>query len=138
MKLPRIYADYNGLQRSPRNLSRKAIALDTFGTLRELSNAGIRLQDDIELVIYDYSDDEEDLENHVSVYWDKAGSVWRAEIIDDEIQYIPKKDRTQSTEFLCLKCRTPLQDYIGKNGMDVSSVCQNCGEKIVAAIEPPI
>lgn len=138
MKLPRIYADYNGWQRSSRNPSRKAIALDTFGTLRELSNAGIRLQDDIELVIYDYSDDEEDLENHVSVYWDRTRRVWLAEIIDNDIQYIPKKDRTPITEFLCLKCRTPLQDYINKNGMDASSVCQNCGGKIAAAIEPPI
>ena len=138
MKLPRIYADYNGWQGSPRNPSRKAIALDTFGTLRELSNAGIRLQDDVELVIYDYSDEEEDLENHVLVYWDTTRSVWLAEIIDDEVQYIPKRDRVQITEFLCLKCRAPLQDYINKNGMNASSVCQNCGEKITAAIEPPI
>jgi DNA-directed RNA polymerase subunit RPC12/RpoP len=137
MKKSRIYADFNGLQGSPRNPSRRAVALDTYGTLRELSNAGIRLHDNLELVIYDYSDEEEDLESHVSVYWDKSRKVWLAEIDEKGILYIPKHDRSNSNEFLCLNCRVPLQEFIQKNGMDKNTVCPNCGEKIVAAIEQP-
>jgi len=138
MNLPRIYADYNGLQASPRNLSKLAVALDTFGSLRDLSNANVRLQDGVQLIIFDYSDADEDLENSVTVYWEKARNRWLAEFIEEEVVYIPKRDRTENNEFLCLKCRTPLEDYIDKNGMDASCVCQSCGEKIAAAIEPPI
>lgn len=137
MKLPRIYADYNGLQASPRNLSKLAVALDTFGSLRDLSNAGVRLQNGVQLIIFDHSDDEEDLENSVTVYWEKTRSRWLAEFIDDDVVYIPKRDRTEKTEFLCLTCRTPLEGYIEKNGMNENSVCPNCGEKIIAAIDPP-
>lgn len=137
MKYPRIYADYNGIQASPRNPAKLAVALDTFGTLRDLSNAGVRLQDGVMLIIFDYSDDEEDLENFVTVYWEKARNRWLAEFTEDEVVYIPKRERIEITEFLCLKCRTPLQAYIEKNGMNNDSVCPNCGEKIVTAIEPP-
>jgi hypothetical protein len=40
MKVQRIYADFNGLVRGPRNPDRTAVVLDTFGSLRDLSNAG--------------------------------------------------------------------------------------------------
>ena len=137
MKFPRIYADYNGLQASPRNLSKLAVALDTFGTLRDLSNAGVRLQDDVQLVIFDYSDDEEDLENTVTVYWEEARNRWLAEFLEEDVVYIPKRDRTENNEFLCLKCRSPLQDHIDKNGTNENIACPRCGEKIFAAIKPP-
>lgn len=138
MNYPRIYADYNGIQISPRNISRRAVPLDTFGSLKELSNAGIRLQNEMKLVIYDYSDEVEDLESNVVIYWDTRRKVWLAEIIDEEIIYISKRDRQVVTEFLCLKCRSQIQDYIAKHGMNNSTVCPYCGEKIISAIEPPV
>jgi DNA-directed RNA polymerase subunit RPC12/RpoP len=137
MKPPRIYADYNGLQASPRNLSKLAVALDTFGSLRDLSNAGIRLQDGIQLIIFDYSDDEGDLENTVIVYWEKSRNRWLAEFIEEEVVYIPKRDRIENKEFLCLKCRSSLQDHIEINGMNENSACPRCRERIIAAIEAP-
>lgn len=138
MNYPRIYADYNGIQISPRNISRRAVPLDTFGSLKELSNAGIHLQNEMKLVIYDYSDEVEDLESNVVIYWDTRRKVWLAEIIDEEIIYISKRDRQVVTEFLCLKCRSQIQDYIAKHGMNNSTVCPYCGEKIISAIEPPV
>lgn len=137
MNFPRIYADYNGIQASPRNLSKLAVPLDTFGSLRDLSNAGIRLREGVQLIIFDYSDDNEDLENLVIVYWEKVRKRWLAEFIDEEVVYVSKRDRTEKTEFLCLKCRTSLKDHIEKSEMNPNSICQKCGEKIVAAIEPP-
>ena len=137
MKFPRIYADYNGLQASSRNLSKLAVALDTFGTLRVLSNARVRLQDGVQLVIFDYSDDEEDLENTVTVYWEEARNRWLAKFLEEDVVYIPKRDRTENNEFLCLKCRLPLQGHIEKNETNENSACPRCGEKIFAAIKPP-
>jgi len=137
MQQKRIYADYNGIQISPRNASRRAVPLDTFGSLKELSNAGIRLKNQMILIIYDYSDESEDLESNTIVYWDERRKIWFAEIVDEEIVYIPKRERLDVTEFLCLKCRAPIQDFIAAHGMNKNTACPYCGEKIVAAIEPP-
>ncbi|HLM59214.1 MAG TPA: hypothetical protein VK308_00280 [Pyrinomonadaceae bacterium] len=70
MKRLRIYADFNGLRISPRNHERSAVALDTFGSLRDLSNAGIKLKEEMPLIIFDWSDENEDLEGHCTAYYD--------------------------------------------------------------------
>jgi hypothetical protein len=38
MSVPRISADFNGLEASPRDADRLAVALDTIGSLRDLTN----------------------------------------------------------------------------------------------------
>ncbi|MCL4298171.1 MAG: hypothetical protein KJ077_20700 [Anaerolineae bacterium] len=134
---PRIYADFNGLQRSPRNLSRLAVPLDTYGTLRELANAGIRLHDNLAMIIYDYSDDEEDLEGYVLVYWDQLSNSWMAELDRQGVLYTPKKERIQSNEFLCFTCRIPLQDFFAENRYQEDATCPTCGELIITPILPP-
>lgn len=96
MNFPRIYADYNGLQASPRDLSKLAVALDTFGSLRDLSNAGVRLQEGVQLIVFDYGNNEEDLENSVTVSWEKGSNRWLAEFIEEDVVYIPKRDRTET------------------------------------------
>jgi hypothetical protein len=67
MTYPRIYADFNGHDWSLRHPGRHAVALDTIGSLQALSNAGLRLRDGVRLIVYDYSDDEEDLEAEATV-----------------------------------------------------------------------
>ena len=42
--IPRIYADFNGIGRSRRDPSRWEIPLDSMGSLKDLTNAGIRLR----------------------------------------------------------------------------------------------
>jgi hypothetical protein len=60
----RIYADFNGLVKSPRNSGRTAVVLDTFRSLRDLCNAGLILSEGLPLIAVDWSDENEDLEGH--------------------------------------------------------------------------
>ena len=64
MPVTRIYADFNGLVAGPRNAERTAVVLDTSGSLRDLANAGIVLEERLPLIAVDASDDVEDLEGH--------------------------------------------------------------------------
>ena len=53
----RIYADFNGRVAGPKNADRTAVVLDTFGSLRDLANAGIVLEEGLPLIVVDASDD---------------------------------------------------------------------------------
>ena len=70
MPVTRIYADFNGLVRGVKNPKRTAVVLDTFGSLRDLSNAGLVLKEGMSLVAVDESDEEEDLEDHGTAAYD--------------------------------------------------------------------
>jgi hypothetical protein len=133
----RIYADFNGLQASRRNPSLLAVPLDTYGSLRDLANLGIRLVPDLPLIIYDWSDEEEDLEGYASVYWDSVSQTWIAELDARGVQYVPKRLRDQSQSFLCIHCRTPLHEIIHQKGLNPASTCPECGTQIHTPIAPP-
>jgi hypothetical protein len=83
------------------------------------------------------SDDEEDLEGHTSIYWERISGVWLAELDDQGVLYVPKKERIQSDEFLCVSCRTRLEDFIRENGLREDTSCPVCEEPIIAPIAPP-
>lgn len=54
----RISADFNGIDgHAGAGLS---VALDTFETLRSLANAQLRLREGVRLIIFDWSDDQEE------------------------------------------------------------------------------
>ncbi len=133
----RIYADFNGIQPSPRNPERLGVPLDTFGSLRDLSNAGVQLKEKTQLTIFDWSDEEENLEGHCEVYFDWRARFWWAELNESGILYVPKDERVTSTEFLCLGCRSNLEDYFSKHGRSEDTKCSTCGTLITMAIAPP-
>src|SRR6187200_2399503 len=93
MSALRIYADFNGLGRSCVNPERTAVVLDTFGSLRDLSNAGVVLEPGLPLIAVDASDEDEDLEGHGFVEFDEQGG-----------RYVPAGDRTAVRKFLCVRC----------------------------------
>ena len=55
-----------------------------------LTNAGIRLRDGLQLPVFDWSDDEEDLEAEATVRYDVQRAVWLAEFGPNGYAYIPK------------------------------------------------
>jgi hypothetical protein len=132
----RVYADFNGLQGSRRNPSLLAVPLDTYGSLRDLANLGIRLSPDLSLIIYDWSDEDEDLEGYALVYWDSVSQSWIAELDSRGVQYVPKRSRDRNERFLCVQCRTPLQEFIRQNGLNITATCSECGTAIHAPIAP--
>lgn len=139
MTQPRIYADFNGLEPSPHKAARLLVPLDTVGSVRDLSNAGLRLRDGLQLTICDWSDEEEDLEAAATASYDHARRVWLAELGPEGYSYVPKGDRTPDSRFLCLGCRHD-------NGPAPNSAaalplppptCPHCGLKGDSAIAPP-
>ena len=132
---PRIYADFHGEQSSPRDATRIAVPLDTFGSLRDLSNAGIRLREGIRLVIYADSDESEDLEADCEVYYSPKHQLWFAELDSSGVRYTPCVELKDAGGFLCVHCRQPLS--VAKFGRPEVGACPTCGSPVDAAIAPP-
>jgi hypothetical protein len=134
----RVYADFNGSMESPRDSSRWIVPLDTWGSLRDLSNAGIKLHDGLKLVIHMDSDESEDIEADAVAYFDRERSWWYAEL-ESEIRDVPVYDRSV-TQFLCLGCRSDL----GPLALVPDSAtpkryehCPTCGQSFESAIAAP-
>ena len=149
---PRIYADFNGLVAGIRDPARTAVVLDTVGTACDLANAGIVLHDGCELVAYDWSDEEEDLEGHGTAHFDPVRRRWIAELDEQGVRYVPKRDRTPVTAFRCVACRQDLSSWLAsKHGLTMSALsaamlkglssadelCPSCYTPIFAPIAPP-
>ena len=138
MVLPRIYADFNGLERIAESPPRYSVALDTLGTLRDLCNAGIRLREGLELLVWDDSDESENLEGDARARFDRDSGVWWADFTAEGYRYVPKRGEPAVSSFLCPECRRDLA-----TGSDTSpwmprvQVCPDCGTDIRAAIAPP-
>ena len=137
MSVTRIYADFNGLQASPRVADRLAVALDTIGSLRDLTNIGLRLYDGAQFVVYDWSDEDEDLEAAATAFFDPVRQVWFAEFGPDGFSYVAKRDRTPDTRFLCLNCGTDQASHATALGAHSELACGRCGTLLGAAVAPP-
>lgn len=133
-----IYADFNGLVAGVRNPARTAVVLDTFGTARDLANAGLILHEGCELVAFDWSDDDEDLEGHGTAHFDPVRRWWVAEFDEQGVRYVPKNDRTMVTMFRCVGCRRDLSPWLAAaKGRTASDTCPSCSTLIFAPIAPP-
>jgi hypothetical protein len=149
----RIYADFNGLVGGPRNLKREAVVLDTFGTARDLANAGIILSEGLPLIAVDWSDDEEDLEGYGTAQYDFVYKWWVVEFDEIGVRYVPAGDRTPVREFRCVGCRVDISEHLelhrdpgggcaimreGNNGLPVAvPCCPHCRTPIDEPMRPP-
>lgn len=133
----RIYADFNGLVGGVVNPERTAVVLDTFGSVRDLSNAGIVLAAGLPLVAYDESDDSEDLEGHGAAQYDLRRRRWVVEFDEQGVRYVPRVGQVSEALFRCVSCRLPVPgvayNTLGSPGLS----CPNCGTSVAAAIAPP-
>jgi len=129
---PRIYADFNGLDSPAVAEGRLAVALDTLGTVHDLSNAQVRLRDGLRLTVWDESDESEDLEADGIARYDAASGKWWADLGAEGYRYIPAGIREPPTPFLCIECRTVVEPF-GRPGQ----VCPECGTSVRAVIAPP-
>lgn len=136
-KIARIYADFNGLVGGPRNPERTAVVLDTFGSLRDLANAGIVLREGLPLIAVDASDESEDLEGHGTAEYDFENERWVVEFDEKGVRYVAAGDRTPVTEFRCVACGRLLHDLIESRGLKLGDACAWCATPIHAPIARP-
>lgn len=134
MSFTRIYADFNGIVSGIKNPDRDAVILDTFGSLRDLSNAGLVLSEGLPLIAVDESDELEDLEAHGTAQYDPDRKWWIIEFDELGIRYVPASDRSPVNEFLCVKCR---QAFPNSEAINSDTSCSSCGTSTLAAYAPP-
>lgn len=137
MTSTRIYADFNGIVNSPCNPERRAVVLDTFGSLRDLSNAGLVLSEGLPLVVVDWSDETEDLEGHGTAEYDRGRARWVVELDELGIRYVPAGNRSPVLMFCCVSCRQLLPIATPSDAFDPTASCAACGTSVVAAYAPP-
>lgn len=135
---PRIYADFNGLIAGVRNPARTAVVLDTFGTVRDLANAGVVLREGLELIVYDESDEDEELEGHGTAHYDPVQRWWVAELDEQGVRYVPTQARAATRAFRCVGCRRDLSAWLrARAGRSADDRCPSCFTRIFASIAPP-
>lgn len=127
----RIYADFNGLVAGPKNPQRWAVVLDTFGSMRDLSDAGVVLEAGLPLIAYDWDDDDQDLEGHGTAEYDAKRQRWVVEFDEIGLRRVPAVHRTSIHEYRCVSCRRPLPT---KPPVDL---CPHCGTNAATVIAPP-
>lgn len=132
----RIYADFNGLQRSNQDLTKSMVPLDTYGSLCDLAFAKIILTEGASFTIYDESDEEEDLEANAVARFDPGLGCWVAEIDDQEIRDVPTKGQKVSP-LVCVSCRGELAAFVAEEGLNGKTLCPNCGTPVWLPIHPP-
>jgi hypothetical protein len=135
----RIYADFNGLVDGVVNPNRTAVVLDTFGSLLDFSNAGIVLSVGIPLVVFDESDELEDLEGHGTAQYDPRRGWWVVEFDEFGVRYVPARDRGPSIPktFHCVNCRSPVEGVAWNTVALPELCCKACGTNVRAALFPP-
>jgi len=134
----RIYADFNGLVDGPKNPGRTAVVLDTFGSLRDLANAGVVLSEGLPIIAVDESDEAEDIEGHGTAEYDHSSEWWVVEFDEEGVRYVAAGDRSSVKEFKCVSCAEPLHEKISSKGLKLGDACPSCGTAICAPIDPPI
>ena len=137
MPTTRIYADFNGLVRGAKLPERTAVVLDTFGSLRDLANAGLVLREGLPLIAVDWSDDDENLEGHGTAQYDQDRKWWVVEFDELGVRYVPAGDRSPVTEFLCVHCRQPLPESSAQAIFQPGASCPSCGTSVLAPFAPP-
>lgn len=135
--MPIIYADFNGIQSPGRTSNLFAIPLDTYGSLRDLSNQGIRLVDGLSLTVYMDSAEQEDIEADVVVYFDETNKCWLAEGDRKLIREVPLHAFKDENVFLCFKCRNNLNTFFKENDRKEDTICPHCELSIMYSISPP-
>lgn len=142
----RIYADFNGLIEAPHDPRRMAVVLDTFGSARDLANAGVLLTVGLPLIGVDESDESEDLEGHGTAQYDPERKWWVIELDAVGVRYVPAGDRTPVQAFHCVMCRTDLGPFMDLSHSAGTSLprdargvprCSTCGAPIDAPLRPP-
>jgi hypothetical protein len=136
MTFPRIYADFNGLDRSPADRDRVAIHLHYFGTLVDLCRQRVRLTEGLVVVVYSDSDESEDLEATGVVHFDINTKQWFAEFDESQIRYVNTKPN-EALRLLCWSCGAELWVSGDRRSIQIGDVCASCRASIHEPLAPP-
>lgn len=132
----RIYADFNGLQGSPNAPAVEWVPLDTWGTLCDLTVAGIILTEGMRLTIYSDSSEEEDLEADTVARYSRELNCWVAEIDSSGIREALTRGH-EVKQLVCVACKKALDGFVREQGLNDKTRCPSCGTIVHLPILPP-
>jgi hypothetical protein len=133
----RIYADFNA------QIGPGLVHLDRLGTLRDLCEARVRLQEGLPLTLYMDSDVNEDIEVDASSRWiaDSAathGGYWAGEFDPHGFRDVPVTEKESVSDwFPCSGCGANLAAEISQHGLSSSTCCGACGVRVHSPIAAP-
>jgi len=120
---PRIYADFNGYYHGKPT---DWVELDTFGTLVDLHHFQVRLVEGLEIIAWDQSDDDEDMEVEGICQYHSAlqRPRWCVHFPHGSLLYIPRRNEPLSRPFVCFQCRRQIPDSVRQHE---TQSCPHCG-----------
>lgn len=128
---PRVYADFNGFYRGD---SYDWVELDVFGTLADLHFQKIALAEGLELMAWDHSDDDEDIEAVGTCHFHPSGrGHWCLHFPCGSLSYVPRRHQITGP-MLCFRCRHQVTGSLRQPEVET---CPSCGLSIHFPWLPP-
>ena len=128
---PRVYADFNGCYKGD---SYDLVELDVFGTLADLHYQQIALTEGLELMAWDESDDDEDLEAVGTCHFHQIGRPhWCLHFPSGSLSYVPRRNQL-APPLLCFRCRHQIAEP--SQHPEVQN-CPSCGLSLHFPWQPP-
>jgi hypothetical protein len=138
MSLPRVYADFNALERGDDQAAAR-MALTGYGTLMSLAQQNLRLAEGMALLLYE----PDDIECEATVHFesgrvDPAGHVgaWVA-WLDPRCIRDCKLSSKELKAHPCIICGTDFMAQTHALGRNYREVCASCGASVMEPMAPP-
>ncbi len=139
MPVPRVYADFNGIEYLAADRSEALLSLTGFGTLASLSLQKLRLSEGLSVVLYEPDDIEADATVHFDASRvDPIGRIgsWVAKLDARKIRSCVDGE-TLGRVHPCFGCGKDLSDHFLSMGRYYDESCPHCGASVMAPLSPP-
>jgi hypothetical protein len=136
---PRVYADFNAIEYAQDGSSAADIAITGYGTLASLSSQRLRLEEGMQVLIFE----PDDIECNGVAYFDIARTDPAGRQGEWVVRIDPKQVRncTEKHESLeshpCFGCGSDLKPHFRTIGQSYTESCPSCGTSIMAPLAPP-
>lgn len=135
MELPRVYADFNGIEHSEDGAS-AVVHLTGYGTIRSLSNQKLRLAEGMAIVVESDDIEADAIAHFDSTLKDPAGrtGAWVARLDPKQFRDAAKGDDFQNGH-ACFECGKDLKQITYYQRYNEH--CPDCGTSVMAPLAPP-
>jgi hypothetical protein len=138
MPLPRIYADFNALERADPSSGLACMPLTGYGTLASLARNNVRLSEGMVLLFYEPND----IECEATVHFDESRTdpagrmgAWMA-LLNPDLVRDSATGEEPSNEHPCIRCGVVFDRQVGRL-RNYTESCSNCGESVMAPMASP-
>lgn len=135
---PRIYADFNAIERDPRGAQLADVSITGYGTLASLAEQRLRISEGMRVILFEPEDIEcEGVAHFDETRTDPAGRVgeWVVRVDAQAIRSCTSGSLPKSHP--CFGCGINLLPHLETVGQRFIECCPSCGTSIMAPLAPP-